>query len=114
MLDEKGTVLETVSNDTLGKIQFSPLTFETPKLSIHHSGSKHATDRCFLRYAQPSSSSNRRGAFRNLVATTQYDGGQVFTNHYTPEKPIESTTPPTSGTTDTTTNSTTETTSNNH
>ena len=47
----------------------------------------------------------------NLVATTQYDGGQVFTNHYTPEKPIESTTPPTSGTTDTTTNSTTETTS---
>ncbi|MGH2140836.1 Ig-like domain-containing protein, partial [Enterococcus faecalis] len=27
LLDDKGTVLDTVSNDTLGKIQFSPLTF---------------------------------------------------------------------------------------
>lgn len=112
LLDEKGTVLETVSNDTLGKIQFSPLTFETPgnyqytirEVNTQQTGVSYDTHNLQVQVTV-------EALLGNLVATTQYDGGQVFTNHYTPEKPIESTTPPTSGTTDTTTNSTTETTS---
>jgi len=112
LLDEKGTVLETVSNDTLGKIQFSPLTFETPgnyqytirEVNTRQAGVSYDTHNLQVQVTV-------EALLGNLVATTQYDGGQVFTNHYTPEKPIESTTPPTSGTTDTTTNSTTETTS---
>ncbi|WP_075578507.1 Ig-like domain-containing protein [Enterococcus faecalis] len=112
LLDEKGTVLETVSNDTLGKIQFSPLTFETPgnyqytirEVNTQQAGVSYDTHNLQVQVTV-------EALLGNLVATTQYDGGQVFTNHYTPEEPIESTTPPTSGTTDTTTNSTTETTS---
>lgn len=112
LLDEKGTVLETVSNDTLGKIQFSPLTFETPgnyqytirEVNTRQAGVSYDTHNLQVQVTV-------EALLGNLVATTQYDGGQVFTNHYTPEKPIESTTPPMSGTTDTTTNSTTETTS---
>lgn len=112
LLDEKGTVLETVSNDTLGKIQFSPLTFETPgnyqytirEVNTQQAGVSYDTHNLQVQVTV-------EALLGNLVATIQYDGGQVFTNHYTPEKPIESTTPPTSGTTDTTTNSTTETTS---
>ena len=112
LLDEKGTVLETVGNDTLGKIQFSPLTFETPgnyqytirEVNTRQAGVSYDTHNLQVQVTV-------EALLGNLVATTQYDGGQVFTNHYTPEKPIESTTPPTSGTTDTTTNSTTETTS---
>lgn len=112
LLDEKGTVLETVSNDTLGKIQFSPLTFEAPgnyqytirEVNTQQAGVSYDTHNLQVQVTV-------EALLGNLVATTQYDGGQVFTNHYTPEEPIESTTPPTSGTTDTTTNSTTETTS---
>lgn len=112
LLDEKGTVLETVSNDTLGKIQFSPLTFETPgnyqytirEVNTQQAGVSYDTHNLQVQVTV-------EALLGNLVATIQYDGGQIFTNHYTPEKPIESTTLTTIGTTDTTTNLTTETTS---
>lgn len=86
MLDEKGTVLETVSNDTLGKIQFSPLTFETPgnyqytirEVNTRQAGVSYDTHNLQVQVTV-------EALLGNLVATTQYDGGQVFTNHYTPE-----------------------------
>ena len=83
LLDEKGTVLETVSNDTLGKIQFSPLTFETPgnyqytirEVNTQQTGVSYDTHNLQVQVTV-------EALLGNLVATTQYDGGQVFTNHY--------------------------------
>ncbi|ROW51982.1 cell surface protein, partial [Cronobacter malonaticus] len=80
LLDEKGTVLETVSNDTLGKIQFSPLTFETPgnyqytirEVNTQQAGVSYDTHILQVQVTV-------EALLGNLVATTQYDGGQVFT-----------------------------------